>query len=513
MATPGVVITPELTALLGMDVPVGQTLKVAAAAGTGKSTALRMYAASRPQLRFLYLTFSRPEACSKREEYAAAGMAHVTVSTLHALAYEATQDLHRGQASEAMPLTAAFLSRATRTSSAEWPRPRRALVHAVLDNFAASTAHVLSGEHLPDGSQANDGLLSAARCAWHAACDPLDPMPPSHDLYLKASLLSFERRVSMFRDVDVVLLDEAQDCTGAQLALVVAPAERTWASILVFDHRQRLYGWRRAASRLHLDSLPAMATLYLSHTWRFGSLLASLASAVVQCHGAYGEQECVIGNAQRSTVIVQVAGPPFGRVCGAGTTLAVVAKTNRALFAIAAEAVECTAVERIIVGDGSASIFDMFGGEDRLVDALSLRMGCGVHQFSTSDCRAALFSEVGYAAYRAAAASRQWKADIEACYAVDRFGASLWDLVRRLRRACRSSSAANVVLLTVHAAKGGEWSHVYVHTDLQKSLRAEGDAAEYELNLLYVAITRARKMLYLPPPLVVSWIERAGIII
>jgi len=182
-------------------------------------------------------------------------------------------------------------------------------------------------------------------------------------------------------------------------------------------------------------------------------------------------------------------------------------------FQIAAEAVECTAVERIIVGDGSASIFDMFGGEDRLVDALSLRMGCGVHQFSTSDCRAALFSEVGYAAYRAAAASRQWKADIEACYAVDRFGASLWDLVRRLRRACRSSSAANVVLLTVHAAKGGEWSHVYVHTDLQKSLRAEGDAAEYELNLLYVAITRARKMLYLPPPLVVSWIERAGIII
>ena len=60
--TAAVVLTAELDAVVSMDVAAGQTLKVEAAAGAGKSTALRMYAERRSALRILYLTFTTAEA-------------------------------------------------------------------------------------------------------------------------------------------------------------------------------------------------------------------------------------------------------------------------------------------------------------------------------------------------------------------------------------------------------------------------------------------------------------------
>ena len=91
----GVVLTAELDAIVTTDIAVGQTLKVQAAAGSGKSTALRLYAARRPLTPTLYLTFTAAEARAKEDDYARRGLSHVVVSTLHALAYGCTHDLHR----------------------------------------------------------------------------------------------------------------------------------------------------------------------------------------------------------------------------------------------------------------------------------------------------------------------------------------------------------------------------------------------------------------------------------
>ena len=89
-------MTAELAAIVAASVGEDEILKVCAVAGSGKSTALREYAAARPHTACLYLTFNKPAQADQEAKFAAAGLAHVRVATLDALAYEATRWLHGG---------------------------------------------------------------------------------------------------------------------------------------------------------------------------------------------------------------------------------------------------------------------------------------------------------------------------------------------------------------------------------------------------------------------------------
>ena len=79
-ATAAAVLTEELEAVVSTDIAAGDTLKVEAMAGSGKSTALRIYAERRPELQILYLTFTEAEAREKQADYKRRGLIHVCVS-------------------------------------------------------------------------------------------------------------------------------------------------------------------------------------------------------------------------------------------------------------------------------------------------------------------------------------------------------------------------------------------------------------------------------------------------
>jgi hypothetical protein len=507
-------LTPELELLLSTEISSGQTLKVQAAAGTGKSTALRLYATRRPHLHALYLTFSTSEAEIKKKEYGAFGLRHVQVSTLHARAHLVTHDLHGGDVAANLELTATALAALTKTSPIDWSLARRTSVERVVSRFTASLCPSFDETLLEGESMA---ILEAGRAVWKAACDPHHPLRPTHDMYLKASLLSKERRSAMFKDIDIVFVDEAQDLTEAQLALVEDHNDRHWSSILVYDFRQRLYGFRHAASEAYLRGLPSVAVLHLTSSWRFGGRLASLASALVRHHSnttATVGVPHVVGNHERITHVREVRDIPFDEVCGVGGCLAIVARSNRSLFSLAVAALACPSVKHLSYSGDEDGLFSAFGGRDSLLDAVALRMGCSAHQMCDQKGRAARFADLGYVAYRMAASSAGWRGDSEACAMVDRYGSALVDIVRRLVVLVTASpSLPSVCLLTVHAAKGGEWRHVYVHTDLQRMRRAmHGDDLSFQLNLVYVAVTRATHALYLPHAIVASWVESAGIV-
>ena len=68
---------------------------------------------------------------------------------------------------------------------------------------------------------------------------------------LASTLVCDRRRAAMLDSYDLVLLDEAHECTEAQISLIESPSKRSWSSILVYDCRQRLYAWRHAASELY----------------------------------------------------------------------------------------------------------------------------------------------------------------------------------------------------------------------------------------------------------------------
>ena len=403
-------LTPQLEAVVTAEVCAGSTLKIVAAAGSGKSTALRLYAERRSLRRTLYLTFTKAEAAAKDADYKSRGLHHVTVSTLHACAFSATHDLHSGDVADELQLDAALLARLTSSSSVDWPAARRDAVRRTIECFLASDALEPGAHHVEAVGVDRVGLLVAAGAVWHAILDSVDGIRLSHDAYLKLCQVLPGRRAAAFGDADLVLLDEGHDCTEAQIALAAAPA-RAWGLVIVYDFNQRIYGWRWAATEAYMAALPAVAVCKLSRSWRFGPALSLLASQLLSGHR---EQVSIQGNLARNTAVYEVAALPFLRVCGVGSQLAVVARTRRSLFNTAIAGIISNSVERITLS-GGVNAYSMFGTQDYLLDTYALYAGRARHDMLLPTEGAARFAKYGFARFREAARVGGWSHAIEAC--------------------------------------------------------------------------------------------------
>ncbi|XP_070582308.1 F-box DNA helicase 1-like [Ptychodera flava] len=88
---------------------------------------------------------------------------------------------------------------------------------------------------------------------------------------------------------------------------------------------------------------------------------------------------------------------------------------------------------------------------------------------------------------------------------VETHGSKIHEYCERIRkRFVTNIKTANVVLTTAHKAKGLEFDTVKLTDDFLNSRESSpntGDLLEDELNLLYVAMTRAKKRLWMKPAL------------
>jgi ATP-dependent exoDNAse (exonuclease V) beta subunit len=71
------------------------------------------------------------------------------------------------------------------------------------------------------------------------------------------------------------------------------------------------------------------------------------------------------------------------------------------------------------------------------------------------------------------------------------------DLIARLEKA-NVSSSPDILLTTAHKSKGLEYDNVVIANDFKFGTKEVLEMPEQELNLLYVACTRAKKNLQLP---------------
>jgi len=182
-------LTAELAAIVSTDVPAGATMKIEAAAGAGKSTALRLYVEARAPRSALLLTFTSAEAKSKEAEYKHRGLDFLSASTLHALAFAATHDLHGGHIGTSFLLSATIVATLTSTSASAWPSARLDVLHRSLDVFVTSDAPAMDASHLERITD-DHGVLEAAKAVWLTACDPsASSVLLTHDAYLKVCVM------------------------------------------------------------------------------------------------------------------------------------------------------------------------------------------------------------------------------------------------------------------------------------------------------------------------------------
>ena len=489
-------LTDEQRAVIEAEDPI---LKVNAVAGSGKTTTLLEFAARRPDARILYLAYNRSVAEEVRVKAQALDLGNLTVSTIHALAYRHAG----GQRYELEPELSEWWILDRYVPATERSGERGILYAWILKDlvnyYLNAAARALDANLLAHYELATvpgerirtlikkrgDEILTLVR---NILSDMKNrQLPAVHDFYLK--MFQFAKQPLPF---DVILVDEAQDTSGVMLSIVARQdhAQR----LFVGDSFQQIYAFRHAVNSL--DRIECK-TYRLSQTFRFGDGLAQhLGQRVNQAYELLGD-----------TTALKIRGTGedtrFGkRALQNRYPLTVIARSNLALF----EAV----LERLFSGATAMHFEGGYPGyaflNGRVVGLLYLSQG---QPGKVTDPFIAKFRSFDDA--RRFAKDSQNSALSIMIDLVNRYGAKLFDFDRMIKERLVDKDRAKLIFTTTHKAKGQEYDIVEMvendfatRSDLTKLLNSDQDdvsAAKLkeEINVYYVAATRARKSIRLAP--------------
>jgi hypothetical protein len=443
----------------------GLDLALVAGAGTGKTSTLVMMGAA-TQRRGLYVAFNKPIADEARNRFGR----NVECRTSHSLAHRAVgrrfQD--RLDASRHMPLKRTAQLLGLDRDLAVGKRRLKAttqarLVMEMVRRFCYSTDEQVAARHLGPVNGLDDQgaqylaqvLLERARWAWDDICSPRGCLPFQHDHYLKMWALTRPRLPA-----DFVLLDEAQDTNPVLEEIFLAQdAQR----VCVGDPAQQIYDWRHAKDIM--SGFPGQR-LELTQSFRFGPAIAEVANRWLR---AAASRMQLTGHAGGASGLGQVPVPDAVLCRGNADALAEVLRFLEEGVPVA------------LVGGGKPLL--------KIAEAaIDLQAGR-----RTSHHELFLFSSWGevqeYAEQDSAAA--ELKAIVEL---VDTYGPQ--QIISAVKRMV-DEDQAQVVVSTVHKAKGGEWQRVRIGGGFTPEAgEATGRGLHpAEARLIYVAVTRAREVL------------------
>lgn len=489
-------LTDEQKDVIAAEEPV---VKVNAVAGSGKTTTLLEFAASRPNSKMLYLAYNRSVAEEVREKAKSRALGNLTVSTIHALAYRQVNG-HRYELEHDLSewrILEQYVPAGDRGSE-------RGLTYAWLlkdlVNFYLNAEHtgldaeLLAGYEAATAPSERVNILLRTRSAEliELVRTMLSDMknrqaPAVHDFYLK--LFQFAKGRLPY---EVILVDEAQDVSGVMLSIIARQEQAQ--QIFVGDSYQQIYAFRHAVNSL--ERVPGKA-YWLSRTFRFGDGLAQhLGQRINAAYQLLGEEPALrIQGAEHDT--------RFGkRALQNQFPMTVIARSNANLF----EAV----LQRLF---GGARALHFEGGypgyaflNARVVSLLYLLQG-----------RHAKVSDPLIGKFRSFEEVRRFAKDTQNANLsimlelVSRHGGKLFDFDRLIKERLVDRDRAQVIFTTTHKAKGQEYDVVEMvqddfatRGDLAKLLDAEQGEAnparlKEEINVYYVAATRARKSIRLAP--------------
>ncbi len=450
----------------------GGSVKINAYAGTGKTSTLEFLAHSTSK-RGQYIAFNRDIVRDAKEKFPNT----VNCSTSHGLAFRAAPSAYRNN-SDKMTGKVNANQLAEMLNLKRWsvdgrhvlqPRSQGYLILDTLRRYMQSADAELAAHHVPrHGSllAAPDATMRAvtefalhgAKHVWGRMRGETDPMPLGHDGYLKLWALSNPAIAA-----DFILLDEAQDTNPVVLdVLRKQPAQM----IYVGDKYQQIYEWRGAVNAM--EKIETQGETYLTTSFRFGPAIAEWASKLLLL---LGEKRPLKGNiAVKSRV-------------GSVEPRTILARTNATTIAAIIECLD-EGKKPHLVG-GTDELIDMLRGvqdlkegkQSTVPDFFGFDKWEQVVEFAKSGEGDHLMSFVNLVETRG---ERQL----------------MWALNRTV-----DEERSDLTISTAHKAKGREWSTVRLMDDFlrgQPGKPTDGpDPAE--VRLFYVALTRAKEAVEVPP--------------
>ncbi len=278
---------------------------------------------------------------------------------------------------------------------------------------------------------------------------------------------------------DIVFVDESQDLSPAKLALALKAVRKGGVFAAVGDDRQAIYGFAGADP----DSLPRIiretgaSVLPLTVTRRCPKAVVAVARQYVGDYTAH--EEAPEGH------VSSVAAGKLPSMLQPGDT--VVSRTNAPLVALCLSLLAAGTSAKVL---GRADVAE--GLKKLISKAKTDDLGDALHWVSDwAEREIVKLSKAG----RKEATIEAVQDKVACLEALSTGCDSVAALLARIDRLFTDAEEGRLVLLTsTHKAKGLEWDRVYVLAD---TYRANKSADIQEENLLYVAITRAKKELVL----------------
>lgn len=301
----------------------------------------------------------------------------------------------------------------------------------------------------------NEIALEIVNCAetyWSDLIYENNDIKITHDVYLKLYALSGKK----IPGIDYILLDEAQDTNEATLQII--ENNNNTQTILVGDEYQSIYQWRGAVNAMDLMKGDVS---YLTKSFRFGNNIETVANKVLKL------LECprqLYGNGSTDGI---------SKIGTLPKVDAVICRSNagclQAFLDYMQLNIKCTLTTNV------TEIKDFLSAYKALQTNTKFS-----HPILTA------FSNVGE--LTSYARENEDKELLQFINIIDKFGV---DKLSDLLSQSMNKSPDSITITTAHKAKGLEWDNVRLYDDFHISK----DMQQAELNLIYVAVTRAKKNL------------------
>ena len=471
-------------------------IKINAVAGSGKTSTIIEYAATRPaESKILYLAFNKSVKDEAKKKFEDRGLKNVKVETAHSLAYRHIIPKYGYTVKSGYKTTeiAEILNlRVNGEKHAEFIIANH--INKLLTFYCNSSKKTLQELNYIDtitDKKAKTFVKTHYAYIQQKALVLIEKMDKKkidiiHDYYLKKFHLSNPKL-----SYDYILFDEGQDASAATLDIFL---KQDAVKVIVGDTNQQIYGWRYAVNSLEKANFQ---TFNLSTSFRFDQNIADLAIRILKLksHIEIKNEVSINGKGMERPVLSK----------------AVIARTNLGLLLKAIGYVtEKKKVQQLYFegnihsytyADDGTSLYDvlhLYNGKhrlirDKLVKAMNNLDDLKDYVKKTEDVQMGMMVEI-----------------------VEKYGneiPKILDEIKAKHVDNKDREKAEIIFSTVHRSKGMEYDEIQLVNDFltEETLKKIVDdkpenidvaKINEEINLLYVAVTRTKNKLYIPETLI-----------
>ncbi|MBX2925579.1 MAG: ATP-dependent helicase [Chitinophagaceae bacterium] len=484
----------ELTAEQQAVLASNCNLVINAVAGSGKTTTLIEYAKSRPaNSKILYLAFNKTVKTEALQKFALAGIAHVKVETAHSLAFDHVVKFSNYRVVQGYKsyewCDMLNISTGDRHTDFIIASHVGRFISYFCNSRVSKVQELNYAETVTDPSAQTfvNNFYTAIERYTREALAKMDKseIDVTHDFYLKKFQLD-----NPALPYDYILFDEGQDASAAMLDVFL---KQKGVKIIVGDMHQQIYGWRYAINSLQQVDFPVY---HLTNSFRFDEEVALVANRVLHWKKHLRQ-------------------PPAVKITGAGMpadaikTKATLGRSNVSLLVNAIAQWQHGLIKTLhfegninsyTFADEGASLYDVLNLnngntgkiKDKLIAGMKTMKELEDYIEKTEDNSIRMIVDV-----------------------VKEFGNRLPALIQELKtNHTTAKEDADMIFSTVHRCKGMEYDEVTLLNDfineekLKKYISQQGgdniteqakSRLAEEINILYVALTRAKSRLKIPP--------------